>query len=259
MEAERFAPPPSRVRWPSRSWPFISAGKVACRRVIGLVLATGPVAGLLLGPVVGGLADRWGRRPVITAAMVLRGLSLLGIPAARAPWQFALLNFGVGLAWSMFRPGANAAIADVVAPADRTFAYGVTRMADNIGFSLGPLVGAFAAGLGPQIPFVLAGVGSLLLAVALAAGLRETVRTAAPEAGIQADSAVETEGDARAWRRIVADRGFHAYLLGGALTAFAADAMAVGVLFHAAGLVGFAWFVAPAALIAFAYRLAGAL
>ena len=63
----------------------------------GLVLAVGGLAGVIAGPLAGGLSDRtrgaFGRRrPWALGGVVLGALSLVGIAFAQGPW-------GVGVAW----------------------------------------------------------------------------------------------------------------------------------------------------------------
>jgi len=63
----------------------------------GLVLAAGGLAGVIAGPIAGGMSDRtrgpFGRRrPWAIGGVVLASLSLIGIAFASGPW-------GVGLAW----------------------------------------------------------------------------------------------------------------------------------------------------------------
>jgi MFS family permease len=103
-------------------------------------------AGALLGSLAGGsLADGLGRKRTILLSLVSGALTMLLLGAAREPWQLAITAFSLGLTGDMYRPAAQAVVADVVAPAHRLKAFGIQYWAINLGFTFAALVGGFMA------------------------------------------------------------------------------------------------------------------
>ena len=131
----------------------------------------------LLGPVLGNLADRYGRRVILLG-------SLAGYSA-----NFALMAFAPNLAWliagqalagifgSTYAP-AQAALADITAPADRARIFGYVGAAFGIGFVIGPVIGGLLGGSGPRMPFFAA---ALLAAANFVYGLIYFPETLKPE------------------------------------------------------------------------------
>ena len=109
---------------------------------------------IILAPmIVGPLIDRIGCRFALQFGQSGRGLVflLLALMAfCHAPfWFFAAvlaLNAGIG---TFFQIGADAYLNDITTPADRGRHYGKIRIGTNIGWMVGPMLGAFLA----QLPF----------------------------------------------------------------------------------------------------------
>lgn len=84
----------------------------------GLVSAAS-LAGILVGaPVLGGLADRFGRRPVFIGEMLLLALALLAAGWSRSAAELVAALFGVGLALGADYPTAHMMISESI-PARR--------------------------------------------------------------------------------------------------------------------------------------------
>ena len=109
--------------------------------------------------VLGGLSDRVGRRPVLLASIVVAaiGYTIFGAAASYA-WLF------FARAISGFAGGnisvAQAYIADVTSPAERSRGMGLIGAAFGLGFMVGPGLGAAAAHFGglSAVGFVAAGL-----------------------------------------------------------------------------------------------------
>ena len=109
----------------------------------------------LFGPVIGGLSDAFGRRPVLLLSVL--GLGVDHALTAFSPtvtWLFAgrLLAGMFGGSYTT----ANAYIADVTPPEERGKAFGLLGAAFGVGFILGPALGGVLGGFGPRIPFFVA-------------------------------------------------------------------------------------------------------
>src|SRR5947207_1044030 len=127
--------------------PLYLAAHGASVREIAVVAAAYPVvwgAGQLL---TGWLSDHTGRKPLITAGMLVQagalGLLVAG-DGAFAPSLAAALLLGAGTA--MVYPTLIAAVSDASQPRDRARVVGVYRFWRDFGFVLGALI----AGIGPD-------------------------------------------------------------------------------------------------------------
>ena len=109
----------------------------------------------LLAPVIGGLSDRFGRRPVL-----LFSLFVLGIDYLIMWWapSFAWLLVGrliAGAAASTYST-CNAFIADISPPDVRAANFGLMGAAFGMGFIIGPVVGGLLGEYGARAPFLAA-------------------------------------------------------------------------------------------------------
>jgi DHA1 family tetracycline resistance protein-like MFS transporter len=117
-------------------------------------------AQFFFAPVMGGLSDRYGRRPVLLASLL--GLGCDYIFLALAP-SLAWLFVGriiAGITGASFTT-ATAYIADVSTPEKRAQNFGLVGAAFGLGFIIGPVVGGLFAHFGPRVPFIVAAVLSL--------------------------------------------------------------------------------------------------
>ena len=118
----------------------------------------------IFGPVIGGLSDRFGRRPVLLASLAAFGLDYIAMAfAPTIAWLFAA-RLVAGITGASFGT-AYAYIADVSPPEKRAANFGITGMAFGLGFIFGPVAGGLLSHYGTQVPF-LAAAGLALLNVA---------------------------------------------------------------------------------------------
>jgi MFS family permease len=165
----------------------------------------------------GHLTDRLGRRWLITLAASVGVVWFSGFAFATAVWQVAVLvAFEAALGWPLFQTASNAMIADLVDEARRAEAYGVTRIAMNIGVVLGPAAAgvAIAVGASFQELFLSAALGCLAFTVATALWIRETRPEAAGE------KRVDDQGRS-GYGIVFADHGFLRFCLVALLPVFA--------------------------------------
>ncbi|HEX4460969.1 MAG TPA: MFS transporter [Polyangia bacterium] len=97
------------------------------------------------GPVGGYFADHVGRRRTMLASFGLGAAAMLQLGFARAPWHIAVSALALGFCNDLFRPAQAATVADVVAPADRTRAFGYLYWAVNLGFAGAAMLAGFLA------------------------------------------------------------------------------------------------------------------
>ncbi len=119
---------------------------------VGLLLASFALMQFICAPVLGGLSDRFGRRPVLL-------LSLAGICA-----NYLLLAWAPSLTWLFLgrliagATAANAAtatayIADVTPPQQRAGQFGLVGAMFGVGFVIGPALGGVLGSYGLRLPF----------------------------------------------------------------------------------------------------------
>lgn len=115
----------------------------------------------IFAPIVGGLSDKYGRRPVLL--MSLAGLGIDYLFMALAPtigWLF-VGRIIAGMFGASFST-ATAFIADISTPEKRAQNFGMVGAAFGLGFIIGPVLGGIFGSYGPRIPFIVAAIFSLL-------------------------------------------------------------------------------------------------
>ena len=140
----------------------------------GLALAVYGAGAIIAAPIAGRLTDRIGPLPIMRASLVLSGVLLLVMPLVRSfPAVLA-----VTLVWSivseLFRPANLVIIADIVPPDKLKPAYALSRLAINLGMSIGPAAAGFIA----EESFTWIFIGDAVTTLAAAAVLIVTPFTA---------------------------------------------------------------------------------
>ena len=117
---------------------FISAGLTLGET--GILVALYPAVWGLGQLATGALSDRWGRKHLITAGMLLQAvaLAIIATASSMAPWAAASVLLGAGTA--MVYPSLLASIGDVAHPSWRARAVGVYRLWRDLGFAVGALL-----------------------------------------------------------------------------------------------------------------------
>jgi MFS transporter, DHA1 family, tetracycline resistance protein len=130
-------------------------------RTSGWLLGVFAVMQFLFGPVMGGLGDRFGRRPVILLSMFAFGIDYLVMGfAPNLTWLFVSRAIA-GIAGATFVP-VSAYIADITPPERRAQNFGMIGAMFGLGFVIGPAIGGLLGGLGARTPFFVAGGLALL-------------------------------------------------------------------------------------------------
>lgn len=129
-------------------------------RIYGLFGTAWALMQLFASPILGGLSDRFGRRPVILLSNV--GLGLDYILMALAPslvWLF--VGRVISGITSASISTSFAYIADVTPAEKRAAVFGMVGAAFGLGFTFGPAIGGLLGGVDPRLPFWVAAVLSL--------------------------------------------------------------------------------------------------
>ena len=113
-------------------------------------------------PIVGGLSDRFGRRPIMLLSLLGLGVDyfIMGLAPTVA---FLFIGRIIAGAFGATFSTANAYIADISPPETRAQNFGLVGAAFGVGFMLGPVIGGLIGNeLGPRAPFIAAGIISLI-------------------------------------------------------------------------------------------------
>ncbi len=137
-------------------------GMSEASRYGGWLMFSFAIMQFLLSPVVGGLSDKYGRRPVLLLSLL--GLGLDYIFHALAPtitWLF-VGRVVAGIMGASFTT-ATAYIADISEPEKRAQNFGLIGAAFGLGFIIGPVIGGLSSTeWGPRAPFYVAAALTLL-------------------------------------------------------------------------------------------------
>lgn len=135
----------------------------------GYVAASYAFFQFLLGPTVGNLSDRFGRRPVFLACLAGFALDLLVMAFATSIFWLFIGRSVAGCFGLIFGP-ANAIMADISKAEGRARAFGLTAAAFGLGLIIGPLLGGYLGEFGVRTPFF-AGAGIALINLVFSAVL----------------------------------------------------------------------------------------
>src|SRR5262245_51270091 len=143
---------------------------------IGTIKAVYPVAWSLLQLVTGHLSDKWGRKPLIAAGMVVQAAAIWLTVAIPAYWAWIVGAIFQGLGTAMVYPTLLAAIGDVAHPERRASIMGVYRFWRDLGYAVGALLsGIIADLLGMGMAIKVVAVLTFLSGLQVAIRMRETL------------------------------------------------------------------------------------
>jgi len=122
----------------------------------GAILAVFSLMQFVATALLGKLSDRVGRRPIILTTTLINAAGYTLFAFAGSYWVLLLSRVVSGFAGGNIS-AAQAYIADITSPAERSRGMGIVGAAFGIGFSLGPAIGGFAAHYGgPTAPGLVA-------------------------------------------------------------------------------------------------------
>jgi multidrug resistance protein len=140
---------------------------------VGLILTIYALAQFIFTPMLGALSDRYGRRPIIIASLLIEALSLALSALAGSLAIFLVARFIGGLGAANIG-SAQAVVADVTPVERRAQGMGLIGAAIGLGFVVGPAMGGLLAPLGPAVPFWVAMIVALSNALLVLRFLPET-------------------------------------------------------------------------------------
>jgi len=118
----------------------------------GMLTVVFAINQFLFSPIVGGLSDAYGRRPVLLVALFIMALDYLVMGVAQSLWLLFIGRF-VGGITAATQSTAAAYMADISSSEDKAKNFGLLGAAFGVGFVLGPMVGGLLAEFGSRAPF----------------------------------------------------------------------------------------------------------
>lgn len=140
----------------------------------GLIISLNAAGGLFAGPIGGALSDRVGRRATLLAGTGISGLLMLAMGLSRSTLALLVVAPLLGFFTDVCRPPVQAAVADLVPPADRPRAYGVLYWAFNLGFAAAAPLGGALAEHHFTLLFVIDATSTLIYGAIVLLGVPET-------------------------------------------------------------------------------------
>jgi DHA1 family multidrug resistance protein-like MFS transporter len=131
---------------------------------LGLIIAAWPLAKLLFEPAFGWWADRFGRKPLMVAGLLLLAVSNVLPLVLTSFWWLFVLRFVAGLATAMYDPAARGMVVDATRDDERGEAFGFYGAFQVAGLAVGPLIGTLGVALfgGFAFTFIFAGALSVV-------------------------------------------------------------------------------------------------
>ncbi|HWO00679.1 MAG TPA: MFS transporter [Blastocatellia bacterium] len=231
----------------------------ASEATVGILVAMYSAMQFVFAPILGRLSDRVGRRPVLLVSLIGTsiGFLLMGF-APLMPVGIALFGLAPTLVWLFAArmidgisggniSTAQAYIADVTPPDQRSKGMGLIGAAFGLGFVFGPLIGGVLSRISPEAPFFFAAAMAAANATALYFLLPESLsaehRSQARRGGI-----IEVVQQSGSWQlsAILATYFFSTVAFAMMTTTFALfaahrfnfDAWHTGLLFGYVGVIG---------------------
>lgn len=139
----------------------------------GILFALFSICSFLSTPIIGRLSDKYGRRPLLIISIIGTVISFFMQAFAPSAFFLFLARALDGLTAGNI-PVAFAVISDTTKPEDRPKAFGLVGAAFSFGFVFGPATAALTVGFGSGVPFIIAGVVTLIAAILTMLYLPET-------------------------------------------------------------------------------------
>lgn len=174
-------------------------------------LALGAIGlGSFFGNAVGGtLADTVGRRWAIVLSMFGTAGFTLTVPILPDIYTTIAVCLVIGFFGQLYRPAGGAILVDTVNEGQRIAAFGLLRLAINLGMSVGPLVGGLLSNISYTYLFVGNAIASALFGLMVLLLLPETKPQ--PHEDAEASAAVKVPD--RGYRDVFADPAMRLYIL----------------------------------------------
>lgn len=134
--------------------------------LVGIIFTFLAISSILFSVVGGWLADKFGRRATLLIGG-FNGVVIYSLIAVFIAAHVSILYIAIGFvlsssSGSLIFPSSTALVSDVTTQEDRTIAYGIYRILTNIGWAIGPIMGAYIYNLGMQWIFAIVALSTLI-------------------------------------------------------------------------------------------------
>ncbi len=167
---------------------------------VGMLFAIYSAMQFVFAPILGGLSDKYGRRPILFLSLIGSGIGYLCIGYASVLWMVFVGRVVAGITGGNIST-AQAYIADVTTRENRAKGMGLFGATFGLGFVFGPAIGGILSRYGIHVPFLFAAFLAFANAIALYFILPETVDT-------KANTGVKTPNRFAAVFEALKNRGF---------------------------------------------------
>jgi MFS family permease len=152
--------------------PFLTLYLTVDRRfsasTAGLALTIYGIAAIIIAPLAGRLSDHLGGLTIIKLSLFSSGVILFIFPFVNSLNGIFALCGVWAITAEAFRPPSMSIIGDLAGPSQRKAAFALSRLAINLGMSIGPVVGGFLAMHSFKLLFYVDGATSILAGVLVA-------------------------------------------------------------------------------------------
>ena len=146
---------------------YVTRGQSLSETDAGVILMAYGVGALITSPLSGALVDRIGARRLMIFSLLSSAILLYALSAAQNYWAIFWGVFVWAVVSEAFRPASLAIMSELVAPELRKSAFALSRLAVNVGMSIGPAVGGFLAAWSFKALFVVDSLTSLAAGIVL--------------------------------------------------------------------------------------------
>jgi len=143
--------------------------------LLGVLVASYSVMQFVFSPILGGLSDKFGRRPVLFFSLLGTSAGFFMVGSAWALWMVFAGRILDGITGGNIST-AQAYIADVTTKENRAKGMGLIGAAFGLGFVLGPAIGGVLSRYGIHVPFMFAGALALANGIGVYFYLPESLR-----------------------------------------------------------------------------------
>jgi DHA1 family tetracycline resistance protein-like MFS transporter len=127
----------------------------------GLMNFSYAIMSFLFSPILGGLSDKFGRRPILLISLFGLGVDYIFLALAPSIGWLIVGRLIAGVCGASFTT-ASAYIADVSSQENKAKNFGLIGAAFGLGFIIGPILGSVFGSFGTKVPFIAAAAFSLL-------------------------------------------------------------------------------------------------
>lgn len=159
-------------------FPFLISLYVPAENValyLGVLISIYAVCKFFMAPIMGGLSDHCGRKPILLFSLLATAISYFILGIGGALWALFLGRIVAGIAAGDIS-ALYAYVADSTQGKERTKLYGYLGAANGIGFMVGPAFGGILGIESISLPFYIAGGISIVTALFIYLLLPETLQ-----------------------------------------------------------------------------------